>query len=128
MKKILIAFVFMFALAACVAQPAVTPQSAFAQGLVALPDEAVTLILALVTAGVAWLLLKINMGQYTQALAAVFAPIIVTAIESFLQTIPPVFDNLVLSIIHILVLLVSGSLGTLILFRRAKTPSRLLEH
>lgn len=96
------------------------------QGLVSLPDDAQQLILALVTAGLTWLLLqlstllKIDFSGYAQPLAAVIAPIIITFIESYLQLIPPVFDELVLSIIHVLVLLVS-SVGTYIVFLKTKS-------
>lgn len=127
MKKIIpFLILFSFVLFACVTEPAAAPQGALAQGLVSLPDDASVLILSLVTAGLAWLLVKVNMGAYTQALAAVIAPMIVTAIETFLGTIPPVFDNLVLSLLHLLVLFVSGSVGAFLLFKRAKTPAQLL--
>ena len=47
---------------------------------------------------------------------------VVAALESYLQLIPPVFDNLVLSVIHLIVLL-AGSLGTFWLFQRKPAPS-----
>jgi hypothetical protein len=95
--------------------------------LMQLPDEGRLLVLSIVTAGVTWLLLKasevfkIDLKGYSNLVAAALAPIIVTLIEAGLQTIPPIFDNLVLSIIHLIVLLV-GSLGTFFLFRR-QAPS-----
>lgn len=127
MKKLtyLLLVVMVFTLAACVAAPAVAPKSAMAQGLVALPDEGRILVLTLITAVVTFLLLKINMGQLTEPIVAILAPILITAIEAFLQTIPPVFDNLVLSIIHVIVLGV-GSLGSYVLFKRSNTPKKIL--
>ena len=92
-------------------------------GLMQLPDEARILILQLVTVGVLWLLLKLSQitgkdfSGYAPAMAAVIAPIIITLLESALGTIDPIFDNLVLSIIHVIVLLL-GSVGGLLLFRR----------
>lgn len=98
------------------------------QGLVALPDEARLLILAAVGAGVTWLLLKlsevtrIDLKGYAEPVAAALAPILIILLESWLQLIPPVFDNLVLSLIHLLVLLV-GSLGAFFLLIKRKAPS-----
>lgn len=98
------------------------------QGLTQLPDEGRLLILSLVTAGVTWVLLKlsellkIDLSGYTNAIAAALAPIIVAAIESYLQLIPPAFDNIVLTVIHLLVLLL-GSLGTIWLAQRKPAPS-----
>lgn len=89
--------------------------------LLALPDEGKVLVFSLVTAVVAWLLAKINMGQYTQALAAVFAPIVITAVESWLAVIPPVFDDLTVSLLHLVVLFVSA-LGATVFVKRFKTP------
>jgi len=131
MKKLSVrsfVFVFVFALllVGCVAVPAVAPQSALGQGLIGLPDDAKVLVLSLLTAGIAYLLNRVNMGQYTQALAAVIAPIIITAIEAGLQTIPSIFDNLILSLIHLIVLFLAGSIGTLVFVKRAKTPKTLL--
>lgn len=114
-------------LTACVVTPEVAPQTAFAQTIVALPDDAQTLILSLLTAGIAWLLLKVNLGgEYAQPIAAALAPVIVVVIENLLGLIPPSFDNIVLAVIHWLVLLVSGSVGAFVLFKRAKTPKTLL--
>jgi hypothetical protein len=96
------------------------------QGLMQLPDEGRILILTLLTAGLAWLLTKINMGQYTEALAAAIAPIIITGIEMGLQMIPALYDNVVLSIIHLLVLFIGGSIGFVFFFKRVKEPKTLL--
>lgn len=127
MKKLtyFLLIVMVLTLAACVAVPAVAPKSAMAQSLVALPDEGRILILTLITSAVTFLLLKINMGQLTEPIVAILAPILITAVESFLQTIPPVFDNLVLSIIHVIVLGV-GSLGAYVVFKRSRTPKSIL--
>lgn len=113
-------FVFLFTLM-------ITACSPISQGLMQLPDEGRLLVLMLVTAGVNWLLLqlslffKVELQGYANALAAAIAPIFVVLIESGLQLIPPVFDNLVLSIIHLIVLAV-GSIGAFFIFRR-KAPS-----
>jgi len=104
-----------------------TACSPVAQGLTQLPEEGQLLVLMLVTAGLTWLLLqvsvllKIDLSGYASPVAAVLAPIIVTIIERYLQLIPSIFDNLVLSIIHLIVLLV-GSIGSFFVFRMAKSP------
>lgn len=96
-------------------------------GLAQLPDEGSLLVFTLVTAGVTWLLLKLSevtgrdLGGYANAIATAIAPILVTLIESYLNLIDPIFDNIVLTIIHLIVLLV-GSIGTFFLFKR-KAPS-----
>lgn len=92
---------------------------------VSLPDEAKLLILSLITAGVTWLLLqlgallKVDLSGYIQPIAAALAPIVVTVIENYLKLIPPAFDDVVLTIIHLLVLLL-GSIGAWMLFKRVK--------
>lgn len=134
MKKIY-TYLFLFvlstiALSACMVEPAPEPTQGVlapvANTLVALPDDAATLIAALVTAGLAWLLLKINLGQYTQVLAAAISPIIITLVEGWLGVIPPVFDNLVLSLLHLLVLFIGGSIGAFLFVKRANQPKQLL--
>lgn len=135
MKKIY-TFLFLFVLStmvlsACMVEPEPEPtQGALApvaNGLVALPDDAATLIAALVTAAVAALFLKLNWGgEFAQPLAAAISPIIITLLEGWLGVIPPIFDNLVLSILHLLVLFVGGSVGSFLLFKRAKQPKQLL--
>ena len=119
MKKVFVLLMLLsFILSACA--PAV-------QGLVALPDEARLLVLSLFTAGVTWVLLWLSMrfgvdlAGYANAIAAALAPVIITLIELWLKTIPPAFDNIVLTIIHLLVLLI-GSLGAFFLFKR-QAPS-----
>lgn len=124
MKKgfvFLFLIVFPFILFGCSGmQQAVAP-------LQELPSDGKTLVLMLVTAGVTWLLLKaseltkVDLSGHAGAAAAAIAPILITLIEAALRLIPPIFDNLVLSIIHLIVLLV-GSLGTWFLFKR-KAPS-----
>jgi len=120
MKRILVFALGMVLLVAC---------APTAQGLAQLPDEGRLLVLMLVTAGVTWALLKlsfafhVDLSGYANVIAATLAPIIVVVIEIYLRLIPSVFDNLVLSIIHLLVLLV-GSVGTFFLFKR-KAPSLL---
>lgn len=120
MKKFvwILLVVFALVLTACSAAP---------QKLVGLPDDAQTLIFVLVSAGVTWCLLKlsqltkIDLNGYAGGIATAVAPVLVALIEAWLKLIPPVFDNLVLSIIHLIVLLI-GSIGTFFLFQR-KAPS-----
>ena len=113
--------VFSFVLFACSGM-----QQGAAQ-LQQLPDDGRNLVFILATAGVTWLLLKISeltkvdLSGHAGAVAAAVAPVLITLIEAGLQLIPPIFDNLVLSIIHLIVLLV-GSLGTWFLIQR-KAPS-----
>lgn len=113
--------IFSFVLFACSGM-----QQGVAQ-LQQLPDDGRNLVFILVTAGVTWLLLKVSeltkvdLSGHAGAVAVAIAPIFVTLIEAGLQLIPPIFDNLVLSIIHLIVLLV-GSLGTWFLIKR-ETPS-----
>lgn len=99
----------------------------FVHPLVGLPDEGRLLVLSLITAGVMWLLLKaseffkVDLSGYANAVAVALAPIVVTLIEAGLKLIPSIYDNAVLTIIHLLVLLI-GSIGTFFLFKR-KAPS-----
>jgi hypothetical protein len=96
--------------------------------LVSLPDEGRLLVLSIVTWGVTWVLLKlsavikVDLSGWANAIAAALAPILVTVIESYLQLIPPIFDNLVIAVIHMIVLLV-GSLGVFWLTKRKPAPS-----
>lgn len=114
------------ALLALVVVPVLPAAQGVAQGLVALPPEFTDFILTLVTAGIAWLLLKVNLGDFTQPLAAVIAPIITTVLERLLGQIPPVYDNLVVSILHLIVLAL-GSIGAVIVARRFRQSKQLLQ-
>lgn len=93
--------------------------------LVALPDEARILILWLVTSGLTILLvwvgkyIPIDVKGYAQAIAAVLSPLIITAIEHYLQMIPAIYDDLVLVIIHYIVLLFGG-VATIVIYRRIR--------
>ena len=104
---------------------AVTPSS-FSQSLVGLPEEGLQLVLFVVTAAVAYLLLQLgaalglDLSGYVQPVVAIVAPILVTFIEKYLALIPPSLDNVVLTIIHLIVLLVGGSIGTLVAFNRLR--------
>lgn len=97
-------------------------------GLAQLPDEGRLLILSLVTSAVTFALLqlsevlKVDLSGYANVIAAALAPVLVTLFESYLQLIPPVFDDIVLSIIHIIVLL-AGSLGVFWVIKRSPAPS-----
>jgi hypothetical protein len=118
MKKIVILFLLTFLLTACAAQVA---------GLQQLPDEGVNLVFMLVTFVVAFLLLKLSEATgfdfkgYAGAIVAVVAPILVGYIESYLRLIPPMWDDIVLTVIHLIVLAV-GSLGMFWVYHR-KTAS-----
>jgi hypothetical protein len=96
-------------------------------GLQQLPEEGRLLVFTLLSAALTWLFLKasiffnIDINGYANAVAAALAPIVIALIESWLQLIAPIFDNIVLSIIHLVVLLV-GSIGTFFLFKR-QAPS-----
>lgn len=99
------------------------------QGLSQLPDEGRQLVFILLSAAFTWILLKlsevtgIDLKGYAPVVATALAPIIVTLIESWLQTIPSIFDNIVLTLIHLVVLLV-GSLGTFFLLKRKPATLR----
>lgn len=116
MKVKIVVFVLLAALVLTGCAPAVA-------NLTKLPDEASVLLFTLLTAGVTWLLLKvsvvlkIDLSGYTAAIVAIIGPILVTLIEGWLQLIPPAFDNLVLTVIHFLVLLL-GSIGVFVIGRR----------
>jgi hypothetical protein len=119
MKFVLLITLLALVLAAC------APVASF---MGPLPQEGQLLILTLVTAGVTWVLLKLSMvfkldlSGYANMIAAALAPILVTLIETYLKLIPPVFDNVVLTIIHLIVLLV-GSLGVFWISQRKPAPS-----
>lgn len=97
----------------------------FAQGLAGLPEEGLQLVLFLVTAVVAYLLLqlgvllKLDLSGYVQPIVAIVAPILVAFIEKYLGMIPSIYDNVVLTIIHLIVLLV-GSVGTVLIANRVR--------
>jgi len=117
----LVVFIFIFLLVAC------APAAGAVAPLLELPDEGRILVLSLVSAGVTWVLLwlsarfGIDLSGWSNAVAAALAPILIILIEAGLQLIPPIFDNVVLTIIHLIVLLV-GSLGVFFLAKR-KAPS-----
>ncbi len=119
--RFLVLSLFVFLLAACSAAPQLT------QTLNGLPDEGRMLVLILVTAGVTWVLLKlsivfkVDLSGYANVVALALAPILVTIIEVWLKVIPSAFDNIILTIIHLIVLAV-GAVGTFFLFQR-RTPS-----
>lgn len=111
---------FLFVLAALLLTACASPA---VQGLAQLPDEGRQLVFILLSAAVTYLLLQlsrvsgVDLSGYAPAIATALGPVIVTIIEHYLQLIPPVFDNFVLTIIHLIVLL-AGSLGTFALVRR----------
>lgn len=123
--RIFVLIVLTLLLASCVAVPAVHPTNGFAQSLVALPDEGRLLIMSLVTAAVAWLLMQLStllgtdLSGNVQPIAAGLAPLLVTIAEHFLGMIPPIYDNIVLSIIHLIVVGI-GSLGMFLIINKSK--------
>jgi hypothetical protein len=126
LSLVILATLFVLALSACgVAVPPAQPVNGFAASLVAMPPEGSQLIVVLVTAGVTWLLLqlstalKIDLGGYVQQIVAIVSPILITLAESALGMIPPAFDNIVLTVIHLLVL-IAGSLGVVLVANKTK--------
>lgn len=117
-RLLFVAVLVLFTLTACAPLAA----SGTVRGLAGLPEEAKVLILSLITALLttlfAWIATQfhIDLSGYVEPLALVVSGIVVTFIESQLQLIPPVFDSLVLSVIHILVLIATG--GFMLLFYR----------
>lgn len=122
MKRLLWILPLMFLVACAVADP--TPPTALGQTLVAMPEELNVLIWTLVSAGLTWLLAKINMGYLTAQIAAIVAPLIVTAVGLFLQTIPSLFDAPLLAFIHFVVVAV-GSLGVFVVLKKRVKPTVL---
>ncbi len=124
MKKILVTlllgFLTVFMLVACAAPPALT------QTLTQVPTELQTLIAALLTAGLTWLVLQIkgiDLSGYVPAIVAAVSPILITLLQGWLGLIPPVYDDLVLAVIHVIVVGI-GSLGALLILKR-KTKATL---
>lgn len=112
LKIALVLALFAVMLVAC----APASQPGLAANLMQLPDEGRVLIMTLLTAGLTWLLLQlgkvipVDFSGYGAVIAAALAPVIITAIEYFLQMIPPTYDQLVLTLIHLLVVGL-GSIG-----------------
>lgn len=117
---------FLFVLVALVLTACASPA---VQGLAQLPDEGRQLVFILLSAAITFLLLKlsevtgVDLKGYAPVIATALAPVIVTLIEAGLQLIPSIFDNIVLTLIHLVVLLV-GSLGTFFLVRRKPATLR----
>jgi hypothetical protein len=117
MKKIVVLLfvAVMFAtLAACSAPAGLT------QTLTVVPTELQTLIAALLTAGLTWLVLQIkaiDLSSYVPAVVAAISPILITLIQGWLGLIPTVYDDLVLAVIHMIVVGL-GSLGALLFVKR----------
>jgi hypothetical protein len=104
------------------------------RGLAGLPEDAKTLVLvvitSLLTAAAAWVFTKfgIQFGGYVEPLSLALAGIVITLIESGLALIPPVFDDIVLAIIHALVLAAGGGFVLLLVRKvRAKATRTLLK-
>jgi len=120
-KRILFVLLSMLILAACAAPATLT------QTLTQVPTELQTLIATLLTAGLTWLVLQIkgiDLSGYVPAIVAAISPILITLIQGWLGLIPPVYDELVLAIIHVIVVGL-GSLGALLLAKR-KTKATLI--
>ena len=114
----------LFAMAAMV----LTACAAQVTQLQQLPEEGVKFVSILITAGVTWGLLKlgallhIELRGYADAAAVALSPIIVGIIENYLRLIPEIYDSIVLTIIHLVILLV-GSLGTFWILQRRPAPT-----
>lgn len=86
------------------------------QSFVGLPDELKIILLGLITSLVALALkaigdaLKIDLSGYVEQVATALAAVLVTLIESYLAMIPPAFDNIVATALHLIVLIL-GALG-----------------
>lgn len=95
------------------------------QSLVALPDEARLMVLILITAGLTLVLswvsqyIPIDVKGYAQAIAAALSPLVITAIEHYLQMIPSIYDDFVLVVIHYIVLFLGG-VASIVVFRRVR--------
>lgn len=117
MKKIFVLLfmvVIVFVLAACSAPATLT------QSLAVVPTELQTLIAALLTAGLTWLVLQIksiDLSGYIPPVVAAISPIIISLIQGWLGLIPTVYDDLVLAVIHMIVVGL-GSLGALLFVKR----------
>jgi len=94
---------------------------------VALPDDAKILILGLITslltALFAYLLARwgIDLRGFTAELAAVLAAIVVTIFEFLLKLLVFIPDNILSTIIHLIVLALAG-VGTAFILNRRNTP------
>ncbi len=124
MKRFIIPLIFaLLILTACA-----PVQEQVTAGLQNLPEEGVSLVFIVLTAAVVWVLLKlkdffkIDLSGYANAIAAALAPLLVTFIEQYLKLIPPIFDGIVIAVIHNLFLLVGG-LGVIWLAQRKPAPS-----
>ena len=94
---------------------------------VTLPDDAKLLILALITSAVtalfAYAFAKwgIDLRGFTVELAAVLAGIVVIVVEFLLKLLAFIPDQILLTIIHLIVLALSGYATALIL-KKVRTP------
>jgi len=94
---------------------------------VTLPDDAKILILGLVTSlltallSFAFVKWGLDLRGFTAELAAVLAAIVVTVFEFVLKLLVFIPDEILLTIVHLIVLAVSG-FGTAFLLSRRRTP------
>jgi hypothetical protein len=94
---------------------------------VALPDDAKILILGLITSlltalfSFAFIKWGVDLRGYTAELAAVLAAIVVTVFEFLLKLLAFIPDNILTTIIHLIVLALAG-LGTAFMLSRRNTP------
>jgi len=97
---------------------------------VTLPDDAKLLILGLITSlltalfSYAFVKWGVDLRGYTAELAAVLAAIFVTVIEAVLKLLAFIPDNILATIIHLIVLALAG-LGTAFFLSRRRTPGFL---
>lgn len=94
---------------------------------VALPDEAKILILGLITslltAAFSYVFTRwgVDLRGFTVELAAVLAAIVVTVFEALLKLLAFVPDDILSTIIHLIVLALAG-VGTAFVLNRRNTP------
>ena len=94
---------------------------------VPLPVELKVIILILLTGIVAQVLavlsatFGINLTQYRDQVAAALAGVVIVFIESYLALIPPAFDEIMVTVWH-LVVLILGALGVVKILREHRAP------
>ena len=94
---------------------------------VPLPNELKLIILIFLTGVTTRVLvvlsanLGIDLTQYTDQIAAALAGVVIVLVESYLMLIPPAFDEIMVTVWH-LVVLILGALGIVKVLREYRTP------
>lgn len=106
----------------------VTACSPAIQGFVGMPTELKAIILIAVTAIIARLFEviadrfpQIDLRQYTTQVAVALAGIVVVIAEHLLGLIPPQYDTIVETLLHLLVLILGGA-GTILIMKLNRVP------